>query len=229
MKKLYILFLLMGLLSFSTMGRAAITEKLLTYQSYPSEEALDQVLGKITVKMKNISKDQTTIVRQKEVEDKVINDEFVLDKDYSLKAWTRTSEEEDTDFSSERVGDKLVIKGKINGEMIDKEIVLGSKLLYIYPKYSLSKFAMSNLGKIKFWTLRRDKMEKLLMKARKEGEETIVVNGRDVDVIKVYYAITGKLREKHYNHNYYYRKSDGLFVKKEDNKGRIEELVKEQY
>ena len=66
------------------------------------------------------------------------------------------------------------------------------------------------------------------MKAVKKGVKTIIVNGKEVEAIKVYYSITGKLREKHYNHNYYYRKSDGLFIKKEDPSGRIEELVIEE-
>ena len=61
---------------------------------------------------------------------------------------------------------------------------------------------------------RRDKMTRLPMQAINKGEETISVNGKKVDVIKVYYSITGKFREKHFNHDYYYRKSDGVFMKK---------------
>ncbi len=66
------------------------------------------------------------------------------------------------------------------------------------------------------------------MQAINKGTKTIVVNGEEVEAIKVYYSITGKLRQKHHNFNYYYRKSDGLLIKKEWPKGEIEDLVKEE-
>ena len=71
-------------------------------------------------------------------------------------------------------------------------------------------------------------MSKLPMRAVKKGTKIIVVNGKEVEAIMVYYSITGKLRGKYYNRNYYYRKSDGLFIKKEWPGGRIEELVSEK-
>ena len=66
------------------------------------------------------------------------------------------------------------------------------------------------------------------MRAINKGTKTIVVNGEDVEAIMVYYSITGKLREKHHNFNYYYRKSDGVLIKKEWPSGKIEELVSEK-
>jgi hypothetical protein len=87
---------------------------------------------------------------------------------------------------------------------------------------------LSDMPKMKFWTLRRDSLKKLPMQAKKKGVETILVNGKEVEAIKVYYSITGKLREKQYHHYYYYRKSDGMLLKREEQNGRIEELVKEK-
>ena len=88
--------------------------------------------------------------------------------------------------------------------------------------------ALSGEPKINFWTLRRDKMGKLPMQAVNKGKTKIKVNGKKVAVIKVYYSITPKIREKYYNHTFYYRKSDGLYVKKEEMDGKVEELVKEK-
>ena len=158
----------------------------------------------------------------------MVNDEFILDGDYSLKSCKRVCPEGDTNLLSVRDGEVLVVKGKLKGKEIDKQIKLGHKPLYIYPKYNLAKFALSDMTRLKFWTLRRDEMSKLPMQAIKKGTVTVTVNGKEVEAIKVYYSITGKMRKKYYNHNYYYRKSDGLFVKKEWSKGKIEKLVKEE-
>ena len=84
------------------------------------------------------------------------------------------------------------------------------------------------MQQMKFWSLRRDTMTKLPMQAIRKGVETVMINGKEVEAIKIYYSITGKLRERHFNHNYYFRKSDGLFLKKEEHKGRIEVLVREK-
>jgi hypothetical protein len=157
----------------------------------------------------------------------MIKDEFVIDREYSLDKWRRVCADEDTDYIAERNGNILTVKGRIKGEVVDKELELGNKALHIYPKYSLSKFALSGMPSMKLWSMRRDEMTLLPMQAVRKGVETITVNSKDVEVIKVYYSITGKLREKYYNHYYYFRKSDGLFLKKVENNGRVEVLVSE--
>lgn len=203
-------------------------DKSLVYHAFANEEAKEEVIGKTEIKFKEISKTETSVKRKKKTKKCEIEDDFLLDRDYSLISWRRVCEDEDTDYTAQRNGRVLNIKGKYNGEPIDKELELGGKSLHIYPKYSLTKFVLSDLPKMKLWTLRRDKLSKLPMQAIKKGTKTIMVNGEEVEAIKVYYSITGKMREKHFNHNYYYRKSDGLFLKKEEPKGRIEELIEEK-
>jgi hypothetical protein len=84
------------------------------------------------------------------------------------------------------------------------------------------------MPEMKFWTLRRDEMSKIPMQAKKKGTKIITVNGKEVEAVEVYYSITGKLREKHYNHTSFYRKSDGLFIKKVISESKGEDLVKEE-
>ena len=57
------------------------------------------------------------------------------------------------------------------------------------------------------------------MQAKKLGIENIDVYGKKIEAVKVYYAATG-LAESYYHRHYYFRVSDGMFVKKEDPKGR---------
>jgi len=224
--KIYLVGVLCALFTFHTHLSSASKSALL-YYSYASEDAKEEAIAETIVTFRDLRENQTQLNRQKQVKNCMIDDEFILDKEYSLISWRRRCHEDDTDFTTTRKGSTLVVKGKLNGELIDKELELGNQALHIYPKYSLTKFVMSNMQKMKFWTLRRDKMTKLPMQAIKKGVGIIHVNGKEVEAIKVYYSITGKLREKHFNHNYYYRKSDGVFLKKEEPKGRVEELVKE--
>lgn len=225
-----IIFLLSALFLFVSpkAGLSAASEMSLVYREYVNENTTEEMTGETFITIKEISDVQTVINRQKRFEHCTVKDKFILDRDYSLESWTRICAEEDTEFTSLRDGNTLYIKGKVKGEAVDKALELGNKALHIYPKYSLSKFALSGMPKMKLWSLRRDRLTKLPMQAIRKGIEKIVIDGKEVEVIKVYYSITGKLREKHFNHNYYFRRSDGLFLKKEENNGKIEVLVKEE-
>lgn len=228
MKKFLLLLSVLLFLMSPRVGYSVASEMSLIYHEYINENTTDKTTGETFITIKEISDVQTVIYRQKQFEHCTVKDKFILDREYSLESWTRICVEEDTEYTSVRDGNILVIKGKLKGEVIDKKIELGTKALHIYPKYSLSKFALSGMPKMKLWSLRRDRMTKLPMQAIRKGVEKIMINGKEVEVIKVYYSITGKLREKHFNHNYYFRRSDGLFLKKEENNGKVEVLVKEE-
>jgi len=228
LKNIITIFSALFLLISSKPGLLSASVVSLTYHAYSNENTIDKVIGETFVTIKDISDDQTVFNRQKQTKNCMIKDEFILDGEYSLKSWTRICVEGDTEYTSVRKGGVLAVQGRKNGEIIDKEIELGDKALHIYPKYSLSKFALSGMPQMKFWALRRDKMTKHPMQAIRKGIETITINDKEVEAIKVYYSITGKLREKHFNHNYYFRKSDGQFLKKEENNGRVEVLVLEE-
>jgi len=225
-KNLYILGVLLATCSCQT-GPSFAAEKMLSYHSFASADS-EQVIAQTYVEFKDLADGKISISRKKPIEKCMVHDEFILNEDYSLLSWQRVCQEEDTDFTVERKGDFVIIQGQLRGKLIDKEISVGQKELHIYPKYSLSKFALSDTKKMRFWTIRRDKLTRLPMQAINKGEGIIVINGKKIEAIKVYYSITGKLREKSYNHYYYYRKSDGLFIKKIESKGRIEVLVKEE-
>lgn len=228
MKKTVFILAALFLVCIFKVDLTCASEGSFVYHTYAREGRGEAVIAETRIQLKELSDGQTSISRQKQGEEQcVTNETLILNRDYATESWQKACGE-GTSFSSVRRGDTLTVTGRLKGQVIYKKIGLGSKVLYVYPKYSLSKFAMSGMPKMKFWTLRRDKMSKLPMRAVNKGTKTIVVNGKEVEAIMVYYSITGKLREKHYNHNYYYRKSDGVFLKKEEPKGKIEELVKEE-
>ncbi len=225
MKRIF-LGVLVFLLSYN-LSEVRAENRSLTYHSYASEESKNAVIAETFVTMKDLQDGLTEINRQKQTKACLIDDTFILDQNSSLVKWIRICKDEGTNIVAEVTKDSLLILGKFKGKNIRKRHRLENKSLQIYPKYSLSQFAMSGEKRMKLWTLRRDMFTKLPMQVINKGEKMILVNGKNVEVIKIYYSIVGKLREKHFNHNYYYRKLDGLFLKKEESKGRIEELVKE--
>jgi len=205
----------------------AASKKSLVYNSFKQEGDRD-VIAETLVTYEDSADQQTIVSRQKQTKACLMDDKFILDDNYDLLKWRRICLEQGTDYSVERQGNVLVVTGMFKGRPIKKNISVEGKEVHIYPKYSLGKFALSDQKEMKLWSIRRDKISRLPMRARNDGEETIVLNGKKVKTIKVYYTIMGKLRERHFNHNYYYRKSDGLFLKKEEVKGRIEELIQEK-
>lgn len=224
------IFILAALFAFTAIGAgtASAKEKNLTYNFYAGAGGKSRKPIAVTaLQYKDLPEGRTAISRQKQNKGCEDHDEFILDQNDSLVSWTRTCGDA-TDFTAERQGEILTVKGMLKGKRIAKKIEVGDKALLIYPEYSLSKFALSGEPQMNLWTLRRDKMEKIPMQAVNMGKKKVKVNGKKVTVIKVYYSITPKIREKYYNHTFYYRKSDGLYVKKEEMDEKVEELVKEK-
>jgi len=223
------LILIIFLISFCTVDTICVSakERNLTYHSFASKDS-KEVIAVTTIKMKDLDNGGLSIIRNKQSDSCMVEDEFILDNKYDLQTWNRTCYELGTNFSAVRSGELLFIRGQFKGEAIEREIELGQKSLYIYPKFSLSKLALSNVPKLEFWAMRRDKLKKLPMRAIHKGEGVVIINGKEINAVKIYYHIVGKLREKYYNHNYYFRKSDGLFIKKREQDGRIQILVNEK-
>lgn len=151
-------------------------------------------------------------------------EEFILDENYETISWSTKREKEDTDYSGVKEGNIITLKGKLEGEDISKTIELDDQPFYFTPKFNLTKFILSDQQHIEFWMLRKDKLTKYLMEATKKGETTIEVDGQEVEAIKIRYAATGK-GAKYYKRTYFYRKSDGMFIKRKALDGAITELL----
>jgi len=182
---------------------------------------------KTTVTIKELPNNEKLIIRKTKGEDCEIIDELIVDKEYTVKNWERTCKGEGTKYLGKKEGKAFLFEGQLRKKIINKEITIGSKPFYVFPKYSLTKFAFSPMKSLKFNIVRRDKLSRLSMQAKNRGEETVEVNGEEVDAINVYYSAPGP-RAKFYNRNYYYRKSDGIFVKQTESDGSYEILVEEK-
>jgi len=224
-KNLINICVVMLFLAGSVHPSLAAVAKSYVYKDYKTET------GKIVEKDHKIitKKPSGEIQIQRKLEGENYNreEEYVLDPDYATRNWSIKWEDEDTDYNGHREGNVLYIKGRMEGRPVNKRIELDDRPFYNHPKVNFTEFVLSDKNFIEFFGLRKSTLAKYVMEAKKTGEETITINGRPVDIIKVFLSPKG-LYKKFYRRTYYFRKSDGLFVKKKPTKGRSTELIFEK-
>lgn len=211
------------LLLMSSPGDAGRTFFYKTYR-----EKTGEVLTRSARYIENLSPDRIKVTIKWESESNGTSgtQEYVLDADYATQRWKVSHPGEDTDYVGERKGNMLVIKGRLNGKPMDKTIEIDEKQFYNNPSVGLEGFVRSGQEKLEFRTIRPDNLSEYKMKAAHKGVETITINGKKVEAIRVKWGLTG-LRSKFYSRTFWFRKSDSVFVKSNVSGGESSELVSE--
>jgi hypothetical protein len=157
--------------------------------------------------------------------------EQIMGSDYATQSWKSSNPEVDTDYTGERKGKNLLIKGKLKGKKIDTKAKINDNPFFFFPALGLSEFVKSGKESQKFWMLlpdnKSDEMKVHEMKAENQGPENIVLRGKKVETIKVKWGLTG-FRARFFSQTFWFRKSDGVFVKSSPFRGAFMELVDEQ-
>jgi len=157
---------------------------------------------------------------------KIVED-YILSQDYGTLWWHVVDNQRKTDYTGERKRNELLINGLVSGIQIQKIIQLDDKAFYYNPKFGLVDFVRSEKKSETFWGFRQDELKVYPMKAINKGVEVISVGGEDVEAFKVYWTVND-FRSIFFNRTYWFRKSDGLYVKQEVGIGKFRELVSEQ-
>lgn len=120
-------------------------------------------------------------------------------------------------LTAEREGNSLILKGTDGkGKIIDKKINLKKKWLSSYSM--MTEFVGSSKTEMEFCFIIPMDFSLVDMKAVKEKEEIIQINGLPVETVKVKITLPGFMG-KFWSSYFWYRKDDGLFVKSEENRG----------
>lgn len=156
-----------------------------------------------------------------------VEEDYVLSPEHETLWWHVVDNQRKIDYTGEKKGNKLLINGQFFGVQISKTIQLDDRAFYYNPKFGLVDFVRSGKKSGTFWGFRHDELKAYPMKAINKGEEVISVNGGDVEAIKVYWTVND-FRSTFFKRVYWFRKSDGMYIKQMVSGGKFRELVSEQ-
>ena len=117
----------------------------------------------------------------------------------------------DTDVQAERAGDRILLSGRLEGELIDRDVVIDERPWFQPLSFSLQRMLTQKLDRAAFWTIRPDTLDVLAMLAEREGSETIGEAGAALTAERVAIRLDGLLAGL-WRADYWFRQGDRLFV-----------------
>ena len=132
--------------------------------------------------------------------------------DGTTNKFTHIDSTKNINLTAIKDGSTVILKGTSERKTIDEVIKLDKAPWKQSMSYSLSKFVLSDKDKIEYWIIRLDKFKGEKMQAEKAENEDITINGRPYHAIKIKISAAG-LRSKFWSGHYWFRSSDGLFLK----------------
>lgn len=157
----------------------------------------------------------------------------ILDPELTTKKWKIDDKSAGTDLTAQRSDNSIVIKGDFKGKEITKKLKIDSRPWYQAWNLSFGRFVLSGRDRQEFWTLRESDLKEFVMVVLREKEETIVLNGQAVAAVKVKVTLNNWM-SKFWKVHYWFRKSDGVFLRYEGANGppgtpvTVTELVSEE-
>ncbi|MBP9854976.1 MAG: hypothetical protein KBD53_08925 [Candidatus Omnitrophica bacterium] len=217
-------------LFFCFCAHVSLAENIYDYQTYnESKEGKSknpQPLDTFSIVIGDLEGDKR-IVKWSKKEGKEVNEEsYVLDQDWSTVQWEVVDSKESLKYSAVREGNKLRLKGISRNKNFEKEFVIDDDPFYYNPKVGLRFLVGSDKESMTFWGMRHDNLDIYKMKAVKKGKETIQVNGQAVEAIRIDWSALQGLT-KYFSRTYWFRSSDGNFVKQKVAGSKVRSLVSE--
>jgi len=152
---------------------------------------------------------------QSEKGDTVIKQTFAVDPHLSTRTWAYENSKESTKITASREGNKIFLKGQTRGKPIEKTFKINELSWNQTFNLGLEQFALSPEKSMIFWAIGTKgpgNMKITRFKVKKKGIETISINGKKVEAVYITISLTGLL-SVFWTGNYWYRKSDGVFLR----------------
>ena len=208
MKRYVVIFILIVSFTFTALAKDTSSK------SYNYLEKTGKVLVKINLQVQ----EQKSLIVSTSTRSTGKSSIYNSDHNLSNSQWQVKNSKENTDFTAKREGNHIVIKGKLNGETIDRKVKIDSDPWYQSLSLSLTTLAKSDKPSCLFWVLRPDSLKPIKMKARKLAGESLKIEGEDVEAEKIKVVLTG-FKSMFWHGLYWYRKDNGLFIKYQGAKG----------
>lgn len=157
----------------------------------------------------------------------VTEEDYTLDEYFDTLRFRVVNIDEKTDYIGERKERSVLIRGRFKGERIERAMAIDDRPFYYNPKIGLAAFVRSGRKQGKFWGFQNKELKVYPMKATNEGPDTISVNGKKVEAVTVHWTVDD-FRSAFFKRVYWFRESDGLYLKQKADGGKFRELVSEQ-
>ena len=157
-----------------------------------------------------ISDSLTLYIFRQEAEEQI----NYYDLDGITNKFTQRDSVNNIELTAIKDGKNIILKGISGEKIIDTIIKIDESPWKQSMSYSLSEFALGDKEKIEYWIIRLDKLKGEKMQAEKAGTEYITIKDKSYHALKVNISAAG-LRSKFWSGHYWFRVSDGLFLKYE--------------
>ncbi len=146
--------------------------------------------------------------------------EVIVDDSLQAERWSFSrADAAESNLVAERRGRRIDITGILDGRSVQKTKGLEDDDPWIQSiEKSLESFVLGGDERTEFWTLQPDNLTLRKLQARRNGKEMIEVDGSHVETWKVRISLPG-IGSIFWGANYWYRTSDGQFVKYEGVRG----------
>ncbi len=163
-----------------------------------------------------------------------IKQKYEVDKNLAAVSWNYEEPHKNTNVTAARKGNRVYLSGTEGGKPIAKTFEIDELPWNQTFNIGLEHFARSPEKSMKFWSIGTSgpgNMKITTFKVKKKKTETITVNGKAVEAVHLRMSLTGIL-SIFWSGSYWYRKSDGKFVRYEGKSGpgtgvAIMELISE--
>lgn len=147
--------------------------------------------------------------------DKVFEQVFYVDGSLKSTGWEFSNEKKNTKVSARLEDDMVVLTGIHEGKAISKKFKVRGEFWNQTFNFGLRDFSIGESDKIRFCAIGVEgpgemKMGKFTV--TKEGTEKTIVNGEEVETIRIKITLSGML-SVFWHGDYWYRQTDGRFIK----------------
>ena len=157
----------------------------------------------------------------------MIEEDYTLNEHFGTLRFRVVNIKEKTDYVGERKEDLIFIHGRFKGKKVERTMTIDERPFYYNPKIGLTAFVRSGEKQGKFWGFQNKELKVYPMKATNEGLDMISVNGENVEAIRVHWAVDD-FRSAFFRRIYWFRETDGLYLKQKTDGGKFRELVSEE-
>lgn len=143
--------------------------------------------------------------------------QITLDEKYATVKWINTKKDGTIDVYS-REGNSIVIEAIRDGKKVNVKREINKDPWYASMEFGLGQYFRNEKKNIEFWNILPENLKAYKMKAEIQSLETIEISGTPVETMKVQVTING-IPAMFFHFLYWFRVSDGLFVRFEGAKG----------